>query len=311
MGNWLYTLLLLVNHKKFIIQKALSLGFSLCGFTKAESLESFRARYSEFTTGRDYDGMEYLERYTEQRLNPDLLLPGVKSVIALAMNYYPQEIISEEDNYVIAKYAYGKSYHKLMKERLNALTDFMEERFENKTRSFIDSAPVLEKMWAQRCGVGWQGKNTIIISPSEGSFFFIGIILTTLELKADEPETDHCGSCTRCVDGCPTGALNTPYQLDIKRCISYHTIENRGEVPEEMNGKFNDRIFGCDICQDVCPFNRFAKPTPENHFLPSPELTAFRKKEWREMDEETFKTIFRDSEILRTGFQTMKRNMNL
>ncbi len=256
--------------------------------------------------------MEYLERYTEQRLNPELLLPDVKSVIALLMNYYPQEIIPEEDNYIIAKYAYGKDYHSLMKERMKALTDFMKEAFEDPgTRRFIDSGPVLEKFWAQRCGLGWQGKNTIIIHPSAGSFFFIGIIMTTLEMKPDEPETDHCGDCTRCVESCPTGALNEPYQLDITRCISYHTIENRGEIPQEMKGNVHDRIFGCDICQDVCPYNRFAKPAKENHFFPSPELAALRKEDWRELEEGTFNRIFRDSEILRTGYQTLKRNMGL
>ena len=301
-----------MNPNHSILQKALSLGFSLCGFAKAEPLESLRDRYTEFTAGRKYAGMEYLERYTEQRLHPELLLPGVRSVIALAMNYYPEEIIPEEDNFVIAKYAYGKTYHQLMKERLKSLTDFMEGKFETiQTRRFIDSGPVLEKLWAQRCGIGWQGKNTIIINPSEGSFFFIGIILSTLELEADEPETDHCGTCSKCVDGCPTGALNTPYQLDITRCISYHTIENRAEVPEEMNGNFHGRIYGCDICQDVCPYNRFAKPTTENHFLPSDELTALRKQEWREMDEATFNNIFQDSEIRRTGYHTIKRNMEL
>ncbi len=228
------------------------------------------------------------------------------------MNYYPQEIIPEEDNYVISKYAYGKDDHIVVKERVEKLAFFITESFKpSLVKSFFDSGPVSEKIWAQRCGVGWQGKNTLIINRKGGSFYHIGIILTDLNLYPDEPETDRCGSCDKCINACPTGALNSPYQLEIARCISYQTIENRGEIPQEIKGNLRDRIFGCDICQDVCPFNRFAKPTKEKHFLPSPELTALRKKEWREMGEETFNRIFRDSGIIRTGYQTVKRNMGL
>jgi len=291
---------------------ALSLGFAHCGIAKAEPLEPVRPFYSEFINQKRYAGMKYLERYTEQRLNPELLLPGARSVIALLMNYSPEEVIPVPDNFIIAKYAYGKDYHPLMKERLKGLAEFLDNSFPgSRSRFFIDSGPVLEKTWAQRCGVGWQGKHTVVINERDGSFFFIGIILTTLDLEPDEPGRDHCGDCTRCIDACPTGALHTPYQLEITRCLSYHTIENRGEIPDAIRGMFRHRIFGCDICQDACPYNRFAKPQQEEHFRLQPKLGELRKNGWLEMTEEEFDQIFRHSEIKRTGYQTLLRNMEL
>ena len=256
--------------------------------------------------------MKYLERYTKQRLNPELLLPGVRSVVALLMNYFPEEVIPEEDNFIVAKYAYGRDYHPLMKDRFNVLVEFIDSFYPgSRSRFFIDSGPVLEKIWAQRCGVGWQGKHTVVINEKDGSFFFIGIILTTLELEPEEPGRNRCGTCTRCVDACPSGALNTPYQLEINRCLSYHTIENRGEIPTTIRGTFSHRIFGCDICQDACPYNRFAKPHREAHFRLQPAFHQLRKTGWLAMTEEEFNQLFRYSEIKRTGYQTLKRNMEL
>ncbi|MFH1296833.1 MAG: tRNA epoxyqueuosine(34) reductase QueG [Bacteroidota bacterium] len=301
-----------MNLHEDIRNKALQLGFSHCGFAKAEPLESLRPFYTKFTGQKQHAGMDYLERYTEQRLHPELLLPGVRTVIALLMNYYPEEVIPEKNNFIIAKYAYGGDYAPFIKEQLKRLAAFLDSSVPgSRSRIFIDSGPVLEKTWAQRCGVGWQGKHTVVINEREGSFFFIGIILTTHHLEPDEPERDHCGNCTRCIDACPTDALHTPYQLEINRCLSYHTIVNRGEVPSAIRGRFRHRIFGCDICQDVCPFNRVAKPHRESHFLPLPALMALRKPEWLSMKEEEFMGIFCHSEIKRTGYQTLKRNMEL
>jgi len=301
-----------VNPKDSILQKAGTLGFEHCGFTKAEKLESLRPFYTEFINQKKNAGLGYLKRYTEQRLNPDLVLPGVKSVITLMMNYYPQETIPEEDNYVISKYAYGKDDHIVVKERVEKLALFITESFKpSRAKSFFDSGPVSEKIWAQRCGVGWQGKNTLIINRKGGSFYHIGIILTDLNLYPDEPETDRCGSCDKCINACPTGALNSPYQLDITRCLSYQTIENKGDTPVTLKGKYRHRIYGCDICQDICPFNRFARPHTEEEFLPSFELMAMRKKEWLTLTEKEFDQLFRDSSVKRIGFDTLKRNIVL
>jgi len=291
---------------------ALSLGFSHCGFARAESLESLRSFYEGFLEGRDFSGMNYLERYTEQRLHPELLLPGVQSVIAVLMNYYPEEKLPEEDNFIISKYAYGRAYQKVMKERLGKLVDFLGESDPgSKSLAYADSGPVLEKFWAQRCGVGWQGKHTILINETDGSFFFIGVILTTITLEPDTPGRDRCGNCTRCIDACPTNALHNPYQLDINRCLTFHTNINKGEIPDAVKGKFQGRIFGCDACQDACPFNRSPKPTTEAGFRILPGISKLRKPQWNSLHEEEFNLIFQHSEIKHTGYQTIKRNMEL
>lgn len=302
----------MTNDKDIIRAKALSLGFSHCGFAEPNFPEVIKDRYHQFVDEHRYAHLSYLRRYEPERMNPELLLPGVKTVIALVLNYYPVEILPEEDNFIISKYAYGKDHHLMLKERLSAFRSFLAEAFPGcSSRSFYDSGPVMEKLWARRCGIGWQGKNTVIITRDGGSFFFIGVVLTDLEVKPDIPGADHCGTCEKCLRACPTGALEKPYQLTISRCISYHTIENRGGIPEEMQGKFRDRIFGCDICQDVCPFNRFAKPHREPDFLPAPELVQWRKKDWLALQEVVFNRLFANSAVLRTGYRTFIRNMNL
>ncbi len=296
--------------RKLIKAEALRLGFSHCGIAKAEPLSDLQSFYSGYIAAGKYEPFTYLKTNLEKRLNPSLLMPDVKSVIALLMNYYPPDPISPHDNYTISKYACGGDYHLLMKERLTALCGFLSALSPGvEARSFVDSGPVSEKAWAQRCGVGWQGKNSLIINKTQGSFFFIGTILTSLELEAGNPETDRCGECTRCVDSCPTGALNTPYQLNISKCISFHTIETKGEIPQEIKSKLGGRIFGCDTCQDVCPYNRFAKPTTEPAFFPSEELKSMRKKDWENLTQEQFDKIFANSSIKRTGFQKLKSNI--
>ncbi len=294
-----------------IRQEALRLGFSACGIAKAVDFPSLRPFYTNFIARGAHQSFSYLERYTEQRLNISLLMPEVSSVIAVLMNYYPPELIPEEGNYIISKYAYGSDYPPLIKPRLAALQSFLEQNFgASHTKIFVDSGPVLEKAWAMRCGVGWQGKNTLIINKNLGSYFFIGLILTSLELEANPPETDRCGSCERCVRACPTGALNTPYQLEIGKCISFHTIENKGAVPEEIKKNLNDRIYGCDICQDECPYNQFAIPSTEPAFSPSEELKSMRKKDWESLTQEQFDRLFRNAAVKRTGYQKLMRNIS-
>jgi len=293
-----------------IREKALSVGFSRIGFTNPVLAETTRSFYSRFVEEHGYAGMHYLRRYAPERTDPGKLLPGVKTIIAVLLNYYPQIRIPEEDNFIISKYAYGEDHHIILKQRLQQLTSFMAAEWPGcTTRTFFDSGPVLEKMWAQRCGIGWQGKNTLLITKKGGSFFFIGIIFTDLESAPDAPETDHCGTCDRCLKACPTGALEKPYQLNISRCIAYQTIENKKQIPEEIRGKLKDRIFGCDICQDVCPYNRFAEPHRVPEFNPSPELVHRRKKEWLEFGEPDFNRIFRRTALSRTGYSALKRNI--
>lgn len=321
-----------------IKKMAFDLGFGACGIARAESLEAFRGPYEDYLQSGKTADLFYLAKYKEPRLNPELLLPGVRSVIAVAMNYYTGE--PADQPYIIARYARGKSYHTLMKQRLRALCDGIREmgktsntnqepatrngedttRSRNqenpgndpiKTRFFMDSGPVLEKRWAQRCGIGWQGKNTILINPDLGSFVFLGIIFTTLDLPADNPEEDRCGSCRKCVDACPTNALGTPYQLDISRCISYHTIEQRDGIPEEIRSKLNNRIYGCDICQDVCPYNQNLSPTTESWFNSPPVWLSWLREDWENLTEETFHEVFAESDINRKGHELMMESIRI
>ena len=291
------------NISEIIKAGAKESGFDFCGIAKAEPLEEHRGYYTEFIRQQRHLSFKYLETNLEKRLNPALIMPEVKSVITLLVNYYPENIIPEEDNFVISKYAYGKDYQTLIKKKINEMiVKLKTEMGEFKSKVFVDSGAVLEKVWAQRCGVGWQGKNSLLINKTAGSFFFIGIIFTDLEIEPNLSEEDHCGSCTKCQDACPTGALSDPYRLDISRCISYHTIENKNEIPEEFHDKFRNRIFGCDICQDVCPYNKFSFPHHEPVFMPSELLKDMTREDWLNLTESQFEQIFSGSPIHRTGY---------
>ncbi|HTX87956.1 MAG TPA: tRNA epoxyqueuosine(34) reductase QueG, partial [Bacteroidales bacterium] len=287
-----------------IKQRSLELGFTFCGIAPARPLEELRDYYSRFLGVHPYPGLEYLEKYAGPRLDPSLLLPEIRSVIAVLLNYYPREVIPAENNFFVSKYAYGKDHHPVMKARLQDLTRFIAGLSPGiRTLAFVDSGPVLEKAWAQRCGVGWQGKNTLLLNKERGSFFFIGILLTSLETEYDLPAEDHCGTCTRCMEACPTGAITAPYELDPLRCIAYHTIETEPGIPEEIAHKMGDRIYGCDTCQDVCPFNKSALPHDEPAFFPSEEFRRLRKPDWKELTEDDFERIFKGMAMKRTGYR--------
>ena len=297
--------------KERIRAEALRIGFNLCGFARNDSLEELRPFYTDFIRRQGHAGLKYLETYFEKRLHPELVLENTKSVIAVLMNYYPPQVIPETDNFIISKYAYGTDYHQVMRLRMNELVNFMKLSGENlQAKAFVDSGAVLEKAWAQKCGVGWQGKNTLLINKSLGSFVFIGIIFTDLEIEPDPPETDRCGTCNACVAACPTGSLEPPGQLNIPLCISYLTIESSEEIAAELKEKLADRVYGCDICQDACPYNRFALPHAVPEFLPSESLMQLRKKEWLDLTETDFNQIFADSPVKRAGYHRLKRSMD-
>ncbi len=296
--------------KKEIRAEALRLGFSHCGFAKAEPMSELRDFYTSFLAAGRQQTFSYFEANAEKRLDPSLLLDGVKTVIALLMNYYPPEIIPSDDNYLISKYAWGEDYHQVLRDRMGALIPFIDRiQPGTSSRIFVDSGLLLEKAWAKRCGVGWQGKNTLLINKKGGSFYFIGIILTSLELSPDQPETDHCGACNICREACPTAALEIPYELTIARCISYYTIESKVDAPAEIRQHLNDRIYGCDICQDACPYNHSAKPDQDTVFAASPELMKMRKADWHALTEDQFNQLFEHSAIKRRGYKLLKRNI--
>lgn len=297
------------NITAFIKAKALAHGFSFCGISKAEFLEDEAPKLEEWLK-RGYQGsMKYMENYFDKRLDPTLLVPGAKSVISLLYNYFPEKepVVSE---FKISKYAYGEDYHVVIKDRLKIfLQEIQSEIGEIHGRAFVDSAPVLERAWAKRAGLGWIGKNSLLLNKDQGSFFFLAEIITDLELEYDGPVKDYCGTCTACMDACPTDAITEPYAVDGSKCISYFTIELKEEIPAGVKGKFENWIFGCDICQDVCPWNRFSKPHNEQRFNPGDQLQSMSKQDWTELTEEVFQKVFRDSAVQRTRFRGLKRNI--
>lgn len=286
------------------------LGFSFCGISKAEYLEDEAPRLEEWLK-RGYHGkMAYMENYFEKRLDPTKLVPGAKSVISLLYNYYPEKDIAEESEFKIAKYAYGEDYHFVIKDKLKSFLSQIQETIgEVHGRAFVDSAPVLERVWAKRSGLGWIGKNSLLLNRSMGSFFFLAELIIDLELEYDGPVKDYCGTCTACMDACPTDAIPEPYVVDGSKCISYFTIELKDEIPSQVKGKFENWIFGCDICQDVCPWNRFSQPHKEPRFNPDPQLATMKKEEWVEITEEVFEKIFGTSAVKRTKLEGLKRNI--
>lgn len=254
--------------------------------------------------------MAYMENHFDKRLDPRLLVDGAKSVVSLLLNYYPSEI-QNPASYKISKYAYGEDYHFVIKEKLKQLLQFIQEEIgEVNGRVFVDSAPVLDKAWAAKSGLGWIGKNANLITQKVGSFYFIAELIIDLELEYDLPTTDHCGTCTACIDACPTQAIIQPYVVDGSKCISYFTIELKDNLPQEMKGQFNDWVFGCDVCQEVCPWNRFAKPHQEPLFEPKAELLQFSKRDWHELTKETFNKVFKNSAVKRTKFEGLMRNID-
>jgi epoxyqueuosine reductase len=280
-----------------------------CGISKAGFLEKEAPRLEKWLKNNSHGQMTYMENHFDKRLDPTLLVDGAKSVVSLLLNYYPSEL-QREDSYKISKYAYGQDYHFVIKEKLNELLFAIQENIGAVSgRAFVDSAPVLDKAWAAKSGLGWIGKNSNLITQKVGSFYFIAELIIDLELEYDTTTTDHCGSCTACLEACPTQAIIAPYQVDGSKCISYYTIELKENLPEEMKGKLDDWAFGCDVCQDVCPWNRFSKAHNEPLFQANPELLSYSKKDWEEITSETFQKVFKDSPLKRTKWEGLKRNI--
>ncbi len=298
------------QYSKIIKQHAKRLGFLSCGIAKADFLEEEAPRLEAWLKN-DYHGkMQYMENHFDKRLDPRLLLEGSKSVISLAYNYFPEQQ-QKDDTYKIAKYAYGEDYHHVIKNKLfELLACIRDEIGEVNGRCFVDSAPVLERAWAEKAGLGWSGKHTLLIQKQQGSFFFLAELIIDLELEYDAPfTTDHCGSCTRCIDACPTKAILPNNQLDGSKCISYLTIELRDNIPTQFKDQMEDWVFGCDICQDVCPWNRFSKQHNESLFSPKENLLELTKSDWKELTEETFRKVFKKSAVKRTKYVGLMRNV--
>lgn len=298
-------------HTKLIKEEARRMGFEFVGVSKAEQMEPEAKRLEDWLNSGYHGKMSYMENHFDKRIDPTKLVPGAKSVISLMYNYFPEKQ-QEEQTPKLAKYAYGKDYHFVIKHKLKDLVHFIQDKIGNiDGRVFVDSAPVLERDWAKRSGIGWIGKNTLLINPKRGSFFFLAEIISDLELESDGPIKDFCGTCTKCIDACPTDAIPAEgYVLDGSKCISYFTIELKEELPTEMKGKFENWMFGCDICQDVCPWNRFSKPHTEPAFEPHPELLTLTKRDWEEITEDVFKKVFQKSAVKRTKFKGLKRNIS-
>lgn len=289
--------------------EAKRLGFLSCGISKAEFLEEEAPRLEKWLANEMQGKMSYMENHFDKRLDPTILVPDSKSVISLIFNYYPEKT-QIKDTYKISKYAYGIDYHIVIKNKLKLFLEFIQQEIgEVHGRVFVDSAPVLDKVWAAKSGLGWIGKHSNLLTKQLGSFYFIAEIIIDLELEYDFPVTDHCGTCTACIDACPTQAIVDPYKVDGSKCISYFTIELKNEIPSNVQGQFDDWMFGCDICQDVCPWNRYSKSHNEPLFNPKPELLSMSKKDWDEITEDVFKKVFYKSAVKRTKFSGLKRNI--
>lgn len=297
------------QYTQFIKQKAQQLGFSYCGVSQAAFLEEEAPRLERWLKNNMHGEMQYMENHFDKRLDPRLLVPGAKSVVSLLLNYFPAQQ-QNADAYKISKYAYGEDYHFVIKDKLKDLLYFIQEEIgEVDGRVFVDSAPVLDKAWAAKAGLGWVGKNNNLIRKQEGSFFFVAELIIDLELMYDTATTNHCGSCTACIDACPTQAIESPYIVNGSKCISYLTIELKDAIPNEFQGKLDDWMYGCDVCQDVCPWNKFSKPHNELLFNPKPALIDYDKNQWNDLTLEVFNEIFKKSAVKRTKFTGLMRNM--
>ncbi len=297
------------EYTKQIKEEAKRLGFLSCGISKANFLEEEAPRLEKWLNNNMHGEMQYMENHFDKRLDPRLLVEGARSVISLLLNYYPEQK-QDENSYKISKYAYGQDYHHVIKSKLRLLQEFITSKIGAVSgRAFVDSAPVLDKAWAAKSGLGWIGKHSNLLTQQVGSFYFIAELIVDLDLEYDLPATDHCGTCTACIDACPTDAIVDPYVVDGSKCISYFTIELKNEIPQDYQGQFKDWMFGCDICQDVCPWNRFSKPHNEPLFNPKPELLAMTKKEWEEVTTDVFQKVFQKSAVKRTKFSGLQRNI--
>lgn len=301
-------------HQRSLIvkQEARKLGFEFCGISQAAFLEEEAPRLEQWLNQNMHGSMSYMANHFDMRLDPRLLVPGAKSVISLLLNYHTDKKQTDPQAPRISTYAYGEDYHFVIKRKLKLLLEALQREIGESIggRAFTDSAPVMDKAWAKRSGLGWVGKHTNLINKQQGSFFFIAELILDLELEPDGPVKDYCGTCTRCIDACPTEAIVAPYQVDGSRCISYFTIELKDQLlPNEMKGKFDNYMFGCDICQDVCPWNRFSKPHNEPAFEPHPDLLDLTQKQWTELTEDVFQQLFKHSAVKRTKYEGLKRNI--
>lgn len=298
------------EYTAFIKAEAKRLGFLSCGISKAGFLEDEAPRLESWLMNNSHGQMSYMANNFDKRLDPTLLVEGSKSVVSLLLNYYPENH-QRDDTFKISKYAYGENYHFVIKDKLKELLFSIQSNIgEVSGRAFTDSAPVLDKAWAAKSGLGWIGKNSNLLTQKVGSFYFIAELIIDLELEYDSAVTDHCGSCTACIDACPTQAIESPYIVNGSKCISYFTIELKEAIPQDVKGKFEDWIFGCDICQDVCPWNRFSKPHNEPLFNTKPELLNFTTKDWNEITQETFRQVFKNSAVKRTKLEGLLRNIS-
>lgn len=300
-----------LRYSDFIKNQAYRLGFDFVGISKAEQLDD-EARKLEQWLNLNYHGkMHYMANHFDKRIDPTKLVEGAKSVISLMYNYHTVQKQNDPKAPKISKYAYGKDYHYVIKDKLKELLFLINEEIgEVSGRCFVDSAPVLERAWAARSGLGWNGKHTLLINKKQGSFFFLAELIIDIELVPDAPIRDYCGTCSRCIDACPTEAIVAPNLLDATKCISYLTIELKDALPNDMKGKLDNWMFGCDVCQDVCPWNRFSKPHHEPQFEPHPDLLEMTKQDWEEITEEVFKKVFRKSAVKRTKFNGLQRNIS-
>ncbi len=296
---------------RIVKTEAKHLGFDYCGISKAEFLGEEAPRLEKWLKEKMQGEMAYMENHFDMRLDPTKLVPGAKSVVSLLLNYFPEKNQEDATAPKISKYAYGEDYHFVIKRKLKEFIFVLQEKIGKGVdgRIFVDSAPVMDKVWAKKSGLGWVGKHSNLLNREMGSFFFIAELILDLELIPDSPTGDFCGTCTKCIDACPTDAIVSPYVVDGSKCISYFTIELKGNIPQQEKGKFENWAFGCDICQDVCPWNRFAKPHHEKEFDAPEKLLSMKKKEWEEITEEVFQQLFKKSAVKRTRFEGLKRNI--
>lgn len=301
----------MVDYKQLITHKAHELGFFHVGFSTADFLEEEAPRLESWLNKNHHGEMSYMANHFDKRLDPRLLVDDAKTVISLLFNYYTDQQQSDPEAPKISKYAYGEDYHYVIKDKLKELLAFIQTEIgEVNGRGFVDSAPVMDKAWAKKAGLGWIGKNSNLIHPKKGSFFFIADLILDLKIEADGPIKDYCGTCTKCIDACPTDAIIEPYVVNGSKCISYLTIELKDELlPKEFQGKMDNWMFGCDICQDVCPWNRFSLLHDEQRFMPHPDLLDLKKQDWMDLQEEGFQILFQRSPVKRTKFKGLKRNI--